>query len=449
MNTSIAALRPKRLDSKYILGERLRPDLPELTYDTQFATSGKLPLPMGNRTGWGSCIIPSVSDESAFLVAFYETIKIFNPPPEYFARIVRVRGNGSLDPSFGNEEGFIDARLPGEGISIIKGFHETSDGKILIWGTNTNFSQEGLTTSAQFISRRLAKGQSDTEFGQGGHINIDTLGLNFGVQFLAGPTVTLSADGSLFVGVHRNETEIGLIIKLSCNGALDKTFQNNGTLVVKNDGRTTYLTGLTHDGQGGLFAFGSTSLDTELFGVLMKYDSAGVKIKEFGKGGTIELVEPKYQPVIMNVQVLDDSRLVATGYAYTSRDGKPALESLITVLTWLGNPDKSFNSGKVGYYQFSNDSDSDQWLTAVQQLQSGGKIVAVGIGGSETSTGPVIGRFNADGSLDKTLVDGSPYGTLQDASFFASSGLALNTTPTQILVVGSVNSRPAVLAIKI
>ncbi|WP_296184679.1 hypothetical protein [Pseudomonas sp. UBA1879] len=448
MNPSISALFSKPLDPKFTLDEHLRPDLPSLTYDVSFAAAGKLLLPMDGRTGWASCIIPSVTHPGMYLVAFYEVIKIVNPPPSYLARLVRITQDGTLDPAFANGEGAINVSFAKQGISIVQGIHEDSEGNISLWGTNTALAGSSFISS-QFISKKLPSGQPDTRFGESGSININALGLKFDVQLVGGNALSLLPDGSAFIGLSRRNTDVGLIAKLSSTGYLDTTFQNQGTLIVTNDGKSTYLHGVVSDGHDGLLAYGATAQDEKMSGVLMKYDRAGNKVQAFGKRGATHFTESLHSPIVTGIHLLNDKRMLATGSADTLRDGGLVVESLISVVSNDGKFDKGFNSGKPGFHRFSNNSDFDIWFTGTRQLQSDGKILAMGSGGPEGSTGPVIGRFNPDGSPDGTLAEGSPFGTLPDSSFFTSPGSALNTRPDQILAVGSASSQPAVLAIKI
>lgn len=249
--------------------------------------------------------------------------------------------------------------------------------------------------------------------------------------------------------VLRVDTNISLFLKLDATGKLDSNFQNHGTLVIKNDGKSTYLHGLTGTDQEGLLVFGSTFSDDTFAGVVMKYDRAGNKSSLFGKGGSSELTVKGYNPIIAGVQTLADKRLLLTGFADTERNGV-VVESLIGVLDSDGKPDKSFNGGRIAFHQFDADSDLDRWNMATPQLASQGKILTVGSGGMQASTGPVVGRFNSDGSADKTFLDGYAFGTLNDASFSPNQNAAfVHPASGQILVAGSVNSRPALLALKV
>lgn len=428
---------------------KARPDLPSLAYDTQFGTAGKLRLPLEDRTGWASCILSSTTHPSMYLVGFYEVLKPVNPPSSYLSRIARLDQTGTLDASFGGGQGFIDASFAPDGITIIKGMHETKEGGIFIWGTATVLAA-GAFSSNFFLSKKLQDGQPDMGFGLNGLLDLSSLFPNFGIQWVPGRSCVFASDGSIFAAVARADTPVSLITKVTSAGILDTQFQNKGMLTVTNDGKATYLHGLTIEAEDGVIGYGATTSDTAISGVIMKYDSAGYKNKEFGKGGSVELSDDRYSSFAENVHIMQDNRLIVTGHADTLRDSLVVTESLITLLTPDGRLDKPFNAGKPAVHRFSENSDFDFWDMATPQLEKAGKIIAVGSGGPEGSTGPVVGRFNSDGTLDHSLVAGSPFGTLQDASFFSSQGYEfINTQADQILVVGNTNNRPVVLALKV
>lgn len=423
------------------------PDLPLMAYDENFAENGRLMLPFDNRSGWASCIIPSQTHPSAYIVGLYETLKVISPPPSYLARLIKINQSGEVDPEFANGEGFMNVNFAAHGISIIRGIHETSDG-FFIWGDNTSLSGGSFVTRP-YLCKKRANGSPDPNFGENGTLDINKLGLDYTVQLVSGQSCTLLADGGVFIGAIRVDTDISLIIKLDATGKLDRNFQNNGTLVIKNDSKSTYLHGLTGTDQEGLLVFGATFSDSTFAGVVMKYDRAGNKSSLFGKGGSSELTVKGYNPIIAGVQTLADKRLLLTGFADTERNGV-VVESLIGVLDADGKPDKSFNGGQIAFHQFDADSDLDRWHMATPQLASQGKILAVGAGGTSGSNGPVVGRFNNDGSADKTFLDGYAFGTLNDASFSPNQNAAfVHPTSGQILVAGSVNNRPAILALEV
>ncbi|MFS0827202.1 hypothetical protein [Pseudomonas phoenicis] len=441
-------LEKKRTARQASLARATRPALPSMDYDENFATDGKLMLPFENRTGWASCIIPSFVHPATFIVGFYETLKIISPQPAYLARLVRLRPNGEVDPGFANGKGFIDANFAQEGISVISGIHETADG-FYVWGNTVSLSDNSLVTR-YFLSKLKADGQPDLDFGERGSLDINTLGLEYPVQLMPDQACIFSADGGIYVGVAASDASVALLLKLDSAGKLDPRFQNGGVAPITNDGKGVYPQGLAGTGQDGLFVFGMTVSDTEIAGVVIKYDRAGDKCSQFGNAGVSEVWVEGYYSNIAGLSVLDDTRLLLVGNADTLREGALVTESLATLLNGDGQPDRQFNAGEPVFSRFDPISDFDKWDVGLPQLPRLANMLIVGSGGSQGSTGPVVGRYNEDGSPDTSFANGYAFATVDDASFSPNGRLiCTHPAPGQIFVAGSVSGRPAILALKV
>lgn len=441
-------LEKKRTARQALLANATRPALPSMNYDENFATDGKLVLPLENRTGWASCIIPSLVHPSTYIVGFYETLKIISPQPAYLARLVRLSANGEVDPAFANGKGFIDANFAQEGISVISGIHETVGG-FFVWGNTVSLSDNSLVTR-YFIAKLKADGQPDVGFGEHGLLDINTLGLEYPVQLMPDQACIFLADGSIHVGVAASDASVALLVKLNSVGKLDTEFQNGGALLIANDSKAIYPQGLALNDQDGLFVYGMTVSETEIAGVVIKYDSAGDKCSQFGNAGVSEVWVEGYYSNIAGLSVLDDTRLLLVGKADTLREGALVMESLVTLLNGDGQPDRRFNAGEPVFHPFDPISDFDKWDVGLPQLPLSGNMLVVGSGGSQGSTGPVVGRFNEDGSPDTSFANGYAFATLDDASFSPNGRfICTHPAPGQILVAGSVSGRPAILALKV
>lgn len=425
-----------------------RPLLPRLAYDESFAANGKLILPLENRTGWASCIVPSASQPSTFIVGFYEILKIISPQPDYLARLIRMGEDGEVDPKFGNDKGYMDVNFTHEGISVIQGIHETAEG-FYVWGSSVTLS-DNVLTNRYYISRFDADGQRDLGFGNQGLLDINSLGLRDAIQLMPQQACSFPHEGGIWVGVVAPGTNAALVLKLDEAGRLDVKFQNKGALLLTNGEQAVHAMGLAGNSKDGFFVCGATATETELAGVVMKYDRAGNKSPTFGHAGVSELWIEGYQPVINASKVLDDGRLLLVGSALTLRGGIPVYESLITMFNADGTPDTSFNAGKAALHQVDPQSDNDSWNLGLPQLPLLENMLVIGAGGTDPNRGPVVGRFKKDGSADTSFADGYAFATLDDASFF-SSGQCMSVHPSlaRIVVAGAVGNRPAVLALKI
>lgn len=447
MNVS-KRLEKKRTARQALLSNAVQPALPLMSYDESFATGGKLVLPFENRTGWASCIVPSLVHPSTFIVGLYETLKVISPQPTYLARLVKLRSNGEVDPDFANGKGFIEANFAQEGISVIKGIHETADG-FFVWGNTVELSDNSFVRG-DFISKLKADGQPDLGFGERGLLDINMLGLEYPVQLMPDQACIFSADGGLYVGVAATDASAALILKLDSAGTLDTWFQKGGVLTITNDGKGVYPQGVASTDQDELFVYGMTVSETEIAGVVIKYDSTGNKCSQFGSAGVSEVRVEGYYPDIAGLSVLDDARLLLVGSADTLREGALVTESLVTLLNGDGQPDRRFNAGDPVFHPFDPISDFDKWDMGLPQLPSLTNMLVVGSGGSQGSTGPVVGRFHEDGSADTSFANGYAFATLDDASFSANGRFTCtHPAPGQMLIAGSVGGRPAILALKV
>jgi hypothetical protein len=275
--------------------------------------------------------------------------------------------------------------------------------------------------------------------------------LNLEMEFLSNRSCIILPDASVLLGVRGANTNDAMVVKLKPNGALDRDFQDEGVLIIKNDGKLTLARGLTQTDHESFYVFGAALMDEDQAGLVMKYDNAGRKVEAFGQSGSSELTADGHFPFVSDVQASGDDRLLITGNAEAIIDRPfPGIESMIAILSIDGKPDKNFNEGRPVFSQFTTDTDADTWRSAALQRDGQGKVLTIGSGGADRDTGPVVGRFMRDGAPDVTFVGNSAFGTLPGAQFFSARGPTfIHPTPGLILVVGSEGSRPAVFALKV
>lgn len=116
--------------------------------------------------------------------------------------IVRFNANGSIDTTFGGGDGMIDNTSFGETFDVL------SDGKIIIGGAQGH------------VTRYLASGILDTDFGDDGTSTFDFPGPDFKV-------IEAQPDGKILLGGGFGDF---VIARLNADGSLDTGFANNGVL---------------------------------------------------------------------------------------------------------------------------------------------------------------------------------------------------------------------------
>uniref|UniRef100_A0A7C1WZK8 Delta-60 repeat domain-containing protein n=1 Tax=Pseudomonas graminis TaxID=158627 RepID=A0A7C1WZK8_9PSED len=422
-----------------------------LEYDQTFGAAGKLRL--GNDNGWATCIIPSVAKPGYFLATYYDILNVDAPPRQYDAFVVRFDAAGNIDASFGNlGTGSIKAHFtkdPGK-ISVLRGLHETTTGDIFNWG-HALWVDNQIIQHAYALTKRLSDGAPDSSFGIEGKVDIDTFAAP-DAQLFDGNACIVCSSG-IFVGTaeYNKSPPDFHIARLTQEGALDTAFQKDGILTPRHPDypkKMIRIWSLAPSQDGGILACGTTHLPDGfgLGGLIMKFDTEGNLDKSFGTNGFSETEIAGQFYEFHSVCEAPPFMLVAgTSLQYARR-------SLVGLYGTNGSPEESFNGGKPAVHAFIDPPYLDRWHQASIAAQTPEKVIAVGSWDLPASPrGPVIGRFNMDGSVDETFVPNpAKFGTLIDADFLpnASTGF-VHPRPDQILVAGESNGKPTILAVKV
>lgn len=146
--------------------------------------------------------------------------------------LARYNADGTLDSSFGTGGMVIENIGPyqlnrGRDVAI------QPDGKIVITGTSTSVQTipPGPLESQGVAARYLADGTLDSTFGVVGVFRMTMSNVT------RGECVTIRADGKIMVGGYRfstngSVTQAGLLVRLSSDGSLDATWDEDGYLIV-------------------------------------------------------------------------------------------------------------------------------------------------------------------------------------------------------------------------
>ena len=360
------------------------------------------------------------------LIVFLITAKAFAASP------------GSLDPTFG-VAGKLARDFP-SGI-FIDGAAIQADGKILLVGSLQNGSTRDFV-----VLRMLADGSPDAAFGSGGTVTTDFQG-----RFDDASDVALQTDGKIVVVGSSSVNGFSDIAaaRYLPNGSLDTSFDGDGKFILTMfPGQVgDFLRTVAIQPDGKIVAGGGADSSVVLMRLNIdgsldaQFDSDGVAVTTIGTGGS------KFQ----ELAVLPDGRLVAAGsnggsciaarynsngtldtsFAALGRfiagtgfftqcigmavqaDGKYVLagqaspgnqyDSFIMRLNVDGTLDASFNSNG---YAVKNVNPAGADLFTDIQVQSDGKLLAVGAGGGFPIYDFTVGRFATSGAFDTTFGGG-------------------------------------------
>jgi uncharacterized delta-60 repeat protein len=305
--------------------------------------------------------------------------------------VVRYQPDGSLDPSFGSG-GIVKTRL-GTDKKIedeLHGMTLQTDGKIVVVGRSW---QEHSNDIAMIRYNR--DGSLDASFGTKGIVTTDSapqrppLGTRLNSDYDDAFAMIVQADNKLVVGGTA-------LIRYSPNGSIDTSFGTGGwvrktarALALQPDGKIVAV------GASGSFA-------------LTRYNPDGSLDAGFGTGGTVTTQLSKVDAA-GEVAIQADGKLVVVGTSFTGRSFDFALVRYIS----KGQIDAGFGQeGKVTSdfcAQQIEERDAEHigpwsfyggWRV---RLQADGKILVMGTPSNSLCSGPVLVRYNSNGSLDTTF----------------------------------------------
>jgi len=185
--------------------------------DTSFGDGGRTHLVLGNGSGSGNNIVYAIASDAGS-----RTWALVGTVPS--SKLVRLAENGAPDAGFG-DGGVLTLSAPCCYSPLALAFD--AQGRILLGGS------ANTSTLTMAVQRRLANGEIDTSFGEGG-TTVVPVNANSTVQRLL-PT----HDGGVVAIGNSNSTPGGssakgriTVFKLISTGALDTTFGDAGVRVV-------------------------------------------------------------------------------------------------------------------------------------------------------------------------------------------------------------------------
>jgi len=434
------------------------------TIDTTFANGGTVLEPLGPGNG------------QAFAIALQADGKVVVAGDVTSDRnkfgIARFNTDGSLDLLFGGGGSAVAVGPAGDA-----GAHAMviqPDGKIVLGGFSTGATGKKVFTLVRYTSVDTI----DTTFGTNGFVigaegavdeEIDSLGLQADGRIVAAGTSAnglrmqrYNADGTidaswthtLFpyinggldmvvqdadqkIAVVGNVpdgavSDLGILRVSMVDGAADTTFGSgtcaNGpcpgvtaTIIGDSGGPTGLaLQGTNYLVSGVSFpAFGTSSV------VVFRFTSNGTLDTTFGTNGKASAKPTGNGDNGRGIALRANGGIVVAGLANGDHGDT---DSLVTVFNPTGQLDNTFNG--TGFSRLDVGSMTGEWRATAL---TGGKIVAAGFTVSETGVkGGVIGRYNADGTLDAT------FGTAGITTFpLVANAIAVQAVDGKLVVGGT------------
>jgi uncharacterized delta-60 repeat protein len=320
---------------------------------------------------------------------------------------------GSLDTSFGRG-GRVMTSFTGRFGDEAYAVAIQRDGKILVSGRG-----DGSAHYSFVLARYNANGSLDPSFGKGGKVRTAFAG-KFDVEAYA---LAIQRDGKIVAAGLRREggrRAAFALVRYTTNGSLDTSFGKRGRVTTafaaKSDDEA-YAVASQADGK--IIAAGLHKVGRHSEFALARYNTNGSLDRSFGKGGEVTTAFAGRRAEEAHALAIQrDGKIVATG------GGPPYSAFALARYNANGSLDPSF--GEDGRVTTAVGSMS---VADALGVESDAKIVAAG----ENMSGFALARYRTNGSLDTSFGKGGKVTTVF-GGLAGATGLA--TQPNGKLVVG-------------
>lgn len=316
--------------------------------------------------------------------------------------LARLLEDGSADLSFGNQGSLIGQFALGFEAMGSK-VHVLPCGSILLAGLHYENAHRTLPALALFDPH----GHPVRDFGDNGRLVVRLPGdlsqglrddwLPPGVPGAEACDICVQDDGRiLLLANHHFELadHVGLLIRLTPNGALDNDFNGRGFVLVRHLLMNTWLGTLMVQRDGRILTGGSINFPEE--GLLARYHADGRLDESFAVDGFMMFKAQGRGAQVSQIVQQDNGDLHCFG---SSRD---SMHCLTLKVHSNGRPDNHCNSGQPQCLEIGHSG--SQWTAA--QVQPDGSVLAVGatIGGIEADF--IVARYLPQGTLDRSFANG-------------------------------------------
>ncbi len=279
--------------------------------------------------------------------------------------------DGSLDPRFGS--GGIVVNDFGVPSAVVL----QPDGKIVVVGSR--------------VARYNVDGSLDLTFGGSGTVRTE-VGASYQLN-----AVAVQDDGKILVAGGSGGAFF--LLRYNANGSLDKTFGARGIVRTEFDTGEDVAHGIALQPDGKIVVAGTDNFNIEL----ARYSRRGALDKTFGTGGKI-ITDTGRTESALAVAIQSDGRIVVAGAGFGPTSGRS--EFLVGRYNVDGTLDHFFGNGGLVYTDFSGRIDVAQ---AVLIQSDGKIVAGGYAGSSRSALIPfdfAMARYNDDGTLDATFGQG-------------------------------------------
>ena len=329
---------------------------------------------------------------------------------------------GQLDATFGGD-GRVTTNVTAGGDFAADVVVQT-DGKIVVAG-GARWERDGRFA----LLRYNADGTLDTTFSGDGKVTT-----NFTPRLDAAWGLAIQSDGKIVVagdaGLRSGDSRFA-VARYNTDGTLDSTFGGDGKVTTQFTRADDPVAGIALQADGKIVVSGGAAWNTRHANfALARYNVDGALDASFGGDGRVTTSFTRGRDYANEVVVQADGRIVAGGYAAYSRT-KGRDRFALARYNVDGTLDVSFGGDGKVTTDFTRRND----VVLDLAMQPDGKIVAVGIAGSDGSNPNfAIARYEVGGTLDASFSGDGKVKTDFTAGYDQAEAVAVQ--PDGRLVVG-------------
>jgi uncharacterized delta-60 repeat protein len=307
--------------------------------------------------------------------------------------VVKLAADGQLDRSFGVDG--VARVYPATPVDLLD-FLRRSDGELFAVGQGQ--STPAISQPIVVVALNSA-GRLDPSFGRGG---VTTLGIEFGGCTCA----ALQSDGKLILAGNTGDYHItspmgtpirGAVIRLTRQGALDKSFGNAGFAALESNVGVTATAVL-----GGEIFAAIDPADGGTVGVLASLTGSGEPDPRFDGGAPVALPFGYTRSIVGQ----PDGSVIVGGAIQDAGASPPLVEEKLARYTTSGTLDRGYGQG--GIVQLGSAIDDDFQVLPV----AGQNVIVAGVPvsppGRQQLPGLIVRRITSSGQIDPSL--GGPDG---------------------------------------
>ena len=342
--------------------------------DTTFSSDGKVTTAVGTSTDYACSV--AVGADGKIVAAGYAMVGSYSN-----VAVVRYNSDGSLDTTF-SADGKVTTAI-GTQSSYAYGVAIQSDGKIVAAG----YAYMNSSAYDFALVRYSTDGSLDSTFGSTGIVTttFSTTSTDYAYA------LAIQSDGKL-VAAGYTGGNFGLA-RYNSDGSLDTTFGTSGKVTTGVGTGTDYAYALALQSDGKIVAAGYAyvAASNNDF-ALVRYNAAGSLDTTFGTGGKVITPIGATSDMARAVAIQSGGQIVVAGMLSNTPGNKVALARY----TSTGILDTTF--GTAGSVTTSCGSTYEELYSIA--TQSDGKTVAVGSANYGGTSGILLIRYNANGTLD-------------------------------------------------